>query len=1016
MRARFGPSGLVVGSAALVALVLTVTRPSPEGLVSFGVGDREVRAAPGAPAATVAVKHELRALKVFNRTLVRIRDSYVDPARIDPKKMLYAALDSVQYNIPEVLIEARPERDELTIVVNDKQERFTTADVDSPWRLSSKLKKIFGFIEGNMNPGADLADIEYAAVNGMLSTLDPHSVLLNPEMAREMEVSTRAKFGGLGIVVGMRDEKLTVLRPMPDTPASRAGLKANDHIYKIDNDLTENLTTDEAVERMRGKRGTRVVLMIKRAGSDAALRFELERAEISVPSVKWKNLDGVGYIKLTQFSDDTTALTAQAIKQLTKAGAKGFILDLRGNPGGLLDEAIKVSDLFVSDGTIVTTVGNGEREPRRAERSDGDVTAPVVVLVNENSASASEIVAGALKNLDRALIVGSTTFGKGSVQILYDNNDTSKLKLTIAQYLAPGDQSIQSIGITPDVELERMQVEPGGKDARRAVRLLPPSRSYRERDLKQHLDSSYAKEGPRPEISLSYLYTRPGRAERSAAANPEIEEEEELDADEIVVDFPITLARDLVKAGGTTRKAQLKHAHKVVEKRRAEEIKKVADELARLGVDWSPAPAGSARPTLEASFGFDGLAAGASVRAGSTLKLTGTVKNTGAAPAYRVHARVQSQDDFNDLELPFGRIEPGQSRSYTAELTLRATDLDRLSALDFELRDATGGKHRAASAKLRIEATDHPVFSYAHQLVDHGNQDGLVQPGERYTLRVTIKNSGKGAATKATATLRNASGVDLSLEKARQKLDAIKPGESKVVEFAFRTADKIPSDKVVVELVVYDRELGDSVSEKLEYPVRKPAAAPAAASGAVEAVTEAPIYEGAAVDSALIATAARGTVFKVTGRQGDWMRVALDEGRPGFIQAAAVKRTSRPPRLTGVTPRLQVTPPAIAVEVPSYEVTGASYTLRGTATDDTHVEDVYVFVSNPSARIDNRKVFYKSNRNGKNGVELPFAATIPLWPGSNLVTVVSRENGNVRAAHQLYLYRADGVQTAAKVP
>ncbi len=175
-------------------------------------------------------KHDLTALKILNMTLLRIKDRYVDPARVDPKKMFYSALDSVQFNIPEVLVEPDAARQKVKITVNDKPEVFEVDDVDSPWRLAEKLKKVFSFIESNMNAGADLAKVEYAAVNGMLNTLDPHSVLMDPEQARDMDVSTSGKFGGLGIVIRMIDRKLTVVRPMKNTPASRKGIKAGDHI------------------------------------------------------------------------------------------------------------------------------------------------------------------------------------------------------------------------------------------------------------------------------------------------------------------------------------------------------------------------------------------------------------------------------------------------------------------------------------------------------------------------------------------------------------------------------------------------------------------------------------------------------------------------------------------------------------------------------------------------------------------------------------------------------------------
>src|SRR5206468_8761885 len=263
-----------VAIAAASALVLTVVQRSPEGLIPITLESPAVRAAPGE---ATAAGHDLTALKIFNLTLVRVKERYVDPSRIDPKKMLYQALDSVQFNVPEVLVEPDLARNKLAVAVNDKREVFETDDVDSPWRLSAKLKRIFRFIETNMNGGADLARVEYAAVNGMLWTLDPHSMLMDPEQARDMDVSTSGKFGGLGIVIRMIDRKLTVVKPMKDTPAWRKGIKAGDHIVKINNEPTENLTSNEAVDRMRGDPKTGVTLWVERKNVKDVMRFDLVR-------------------------------------------------------------------------------------------------------------------------------------------------------------------------------------------------------------------------------------------------------------------------------------------------------------------------------------------------------------------------------------------------------------------------------------------------------------------------------------------------------------------------------------------------------------------------------------------------------------------------------------------------------------------------------------------------------------------------------------------------------------------
>jgi carboxyl-terminal processing protease len=316
MRSRLN-SALVVVAGSL-ALVLTVVRQSPEGVVSVGLDTQEVRAAPGEAR---NLRHDLSALKIFNLVLVRIKERYVDPARIDPRKMLYAALDSVQYNIPEVLVEPDASRNKVTVAVNDKKEIFDTEDVDSPWRLSAKLKRIFRFIETNMNAGGDLAKVEYAAVNGMLSTLDPHSVLMDPEAARDMDVQTSGKFGGLGIVIRMIEKKLTVIRPMKGTPAWKKGIKAGDHIVKINSELTEHLTSNEAVERMRGNPNTPVTLWITRKGVDQLMKFELTRDVIRMSQVESKLLDkGVGYIKVKQFSKGISSDVADSAEDAIGQG------------------------------------------------------------------------------------------------------------------------------------------------------------------------------------------------------------------------------------------------------------------------------------------------------------------------------------------------------------------------------------------------------------------------------------------------------------------------------------------------------------------------------------------------------------------------------------------------------------------------------------------------------------------------------------------------------------------------
>ncbi len=1009
---RLSRPWLIIGSAAIAALLLTITRPSPEGLIGLGVGNRVVRAAPGQPASEVGKKHNLAALDVVNSVLIKVQESYVDPSRIDPKEMLFAALDSVQFNIPEVLVEPDRANDSITIYVNDKRQTFSTSDIDSPWRLSKNLKRIFRFVEANMNPGADLAAVEYAAANGILETLDPHSVLLDPEAATEMRTSTGGGFAGLGIVIGMREKKLTVIRPMPDTPASKAGILARDHIVRINDELTENLTLTESVNRMRGKKGSKVTIYVKRDDKGPELRFDLARAHIRVASVQSKMLSkNVGYIKLKQFSSPTTKETEKALHDLVDKGAKSFVLDLRSNPGGLLDQAIRVSDLFVDSGTIVTTVGGSEREAHRASRAKTISRAPLAVLVNSNSASASEIVAGALKNLDRSIIIGDTSFGKGSVQILYDNDDSSTLKLTIAEYLTPGDLSIQGLGISPDVQLRRMFVPKKNTEATDYLRLLPPSKRYRESDLKASLVSDYAHKAASTNAALSFVY------ERQSTTPPEPDdpegEFEDEESDDIIEDFEIRFARDLISSiGKETRSQTLKGVQKALVAPRAAEEKRLHEKLAALGVDWTEAPADAATPQLKVEYS---LAGGTQVHAGDDVEVKGSITNTGTTPAYRAQARIRSEDmSFEDHEMLFGSIAPGETKTWSSHIKIRRSAPDRVSFLHFETTDASGQEFKESEIRLRITAAERPVFAYSHQIIDESNGDGLVQPGEKHKLRITVRNTGKGNAEDTVALLRNTSGDALKLEKARFDLDSLGPGESKVVEFVFAVAPSPGTKDIGVELQVYDAALGESVSEKLRYKLRSASAGPAKAGGNVRISRDAAVFEGASDTSAFIAQARKGTVFQVTGRQDDWVRVDLGQGRPGFVKRAMTQKSSGPAKLSGVDARMQVTPPNLALNIPSYETKASTYALSGTVTDDSKVEDVYVFVSNRDAKIDNRKVYYQSNRSSATASEMAFQADIPLWPGSNRITVVARESDGVRSAKTLYLYREESSATAAR--
>ncbi|MGA0563891.1 S41 family peptidase [Ancylobacter sp. VNQ12] len=334
------------------------------------------------------------------------------------------------------------------------------AAASDTYRQLNLFGDVFERVRADYVEKPDDAKLVEAAINGMLASLDPHSTYMDAKDFRDMQVQTRGQFGGLGIEVTMEDGLVKVVTPIDDTPAAKAGVLAGDLIIKLDDDEVKGLTLQQAVDKMRGAVATPIKLTILRKGSEKPLELTLTRDVINIKSVRSRVEDGdIGYIRITSFSEQTGESLKKAVEDLTKQigedKLKGFIIDLRNNPGGLLDQAIDVSDTFLDRGEIVSTRGRNADETERRNARPGDLAKgkPVIVLVNGGSASASEIVAGALQDHKRATILGSLSFGKGSVQTVIPVSGNAAIKLTTARYYTPSGRSIQAKGIQPDIEL-----------------------------------------------------------------------------------------------------------------------------------------------------------------------------------------------------------------------------------------------------------------------------------------------------------------------------------------------------------------------------------------------------------------------------------------------------------------------------------------------------------------------------------------------------------------------------------
>ncbi len=370
-------------------------------------------------------------------------------------------------------------------------ERSSQPAVSLPVEELRTFTEVFAKIKNDYVETVDDKTLLENAIRGMLSGLDPHSNYLDAEGYKELQVGTTGRFGGLGIEVGMEDGFVKVISPIDDTPAKRAGVMAGDLIVRLDDTPVKGLSLSDAVKVMRGKPGSEIVLTVVREGEDKPLKITITRDVIRVKSVKSRMLDDAfGYVRIASFQSKTGESLLEELKKLkeeAKDGLKGLVLDLRDNPGGVLNAAVEVSDAFLSEGLIVYTEGRNETSRMEFKATPDDVLdkAPIVILVNGGSASASEIVAGALQDHRRAIIMGSQTFGKGSVQTILPMNSSAALKLTTARYYTPEGRSIQAEGIVPHIKLERVQVSKVDTDFKRVT----------EADLSGHLIGDREAEG-----------------------------------------------------------------------------------------------------------------------------------------------------------------------------------------------------------------------------------------------------------------------------------------------------------------------------------------------------------------------------------------------------------------------------------------------------------------------------------------------------------------------------------------
>ena len=932
--------------------------------------------------------YDLTALRLVSKAVLLVKENYVDQKRIQPREMLVRALKGVEREVAEVLSQESPDQQQLTVQVGEQQQVFAIGDVDSLWDVIFKLREIFRFLDATLPTDSERPKVEYAAINGMLRTLDPHTILLNPDMYEEMKMSTQGEFGGLGIVISIRDGKLTVVAPIDGTPAHMAGIRRQDHIARIGEESTVNMGLEEAVKRLRGAPGTQVTIWVLRDKWQEPRKYVITRARIKIESVSSELLDGdVGYVRIKNFQRRTATDLDEHMQTMaakTKSGLKGLVLDLRDNPGGLLDQAIEVSDRFIASGTIVSTVGAGPRKDEKAHWSGTKSDLPIAVLVNGGSASASEIVSGAIKNDGRGVVIGEQTFGKGSVQVLYEFTKTA-LKLTVAQYLTPGDLSIQNIGITPDIEIQPMHID------KKDIDLYRDSIMMREEDLDKHLVDQHIRE-QKPDFTLRYLAAK-----------------EDDDPDAVAVrnaenafhsDFEIEFARKLLaKHGAAERSAILAKTGELIAHITAEQETNIIARLAELGVDWGigdKAPGGNAVARVISSTEGE---------AGTPIPVTIEVENTGTAPLYRLRATTKSKAyAFSDLEFVFGKLMPGKKRSWTVPFSTRKGVRSRMDEVDVSFAEQYG--RAPTPMKLRVKLRELPEPSFLMSAVyddSKGNADGLLQQNETIDLVVAVHNQGPGTCQSALVAIQNKSGKKLFIQQGRATLKDLAPGTTQYATLRFDVHAE-PDTELELQLSAFDAELGAVTSSILRPMVV--AAGPAAQrqKGYVIAKTPVSLLAAAQSQAPQIATLSPGQAAPVLGKSGDFVRVQVDKKLAVFAPSASVKiRPAAKALRKKAGPQLnyELRPPELHVDP----------ALIGSATDAERIEvhgtvDSTLPLRDLIAFVNGDKVHYAAFGH-KPAKAQAFKFFVDLKEGPNLIQIAARVDDALEGRVDLVVHREE---------
>ncbi len=960
--------------------------------------------------------YDFAKLPLLKITLRLLRSQYIDPTQLKARPMLQKALDQWALKVDSLMFELDPQFQSVTVTLKKRQKTFKLETFFDLFDVWIALQPIASFVKKYYRGPISFSQMESAIISGALSTLDKQTTLTISSNMSFSNFIPKKIHGRIGAILTFYKKKLIIIKVLPDSPAFLCGMKKGDWLLRIQNEkVTPKKKISYWLRKIIGLRGTRVVIHYMRQGFLKPKRVVLIRALVKQPNVTSFLLPGqIGYIRLNQFLDDAYLDIREHLGRLRRLNGNsllGLIFDLRNNPGGQVLQAVSIASLFLDKGEIVTYAGaNIKRKTYNVKGTQQEEAYPLIILVNGHSASAAELLAGALQRHNRALIVGRQTYGKGTVQIISSLPSANIIyRMTIAQYMLPGEVSIQAIGIQPDIELHPVKIDKNNiiyystrlndieRRRRRWPRFLQQNLNaqhhakYSLDYLTKHLPQKYFGYTPYPiNFVKNFLFTT-----KKKRVSPQ---DWIFQQPPLIDDFEVWFARYLlVHSRSSRRKILLKQISPFIKRIQQHERRRIIKALKKLGIDWRPTSRLHASPNI--SFQAHILEK-LPLRAGEKFTLKLTVKNEGNIPVHRLRILLLTPDDsFSHHEFLFGLIPPHQQRSLQRKFIIPQEKLGRSITFTLKLIAQNLPKSLQKELPLSWKSAFHPRFAIAYQILDpipQGNNDGRLQPGEHAFLRLTLENRSRHPTTSTHVYFQ------LKNNLIRQKLRPLKsfaPQQRKSFLFPLHIDDKAKFGPASLKLTLVDLQTQINFHHTFPLKILPPFI------GKMKSLSQnitlqhaTPLYQAPDLKSHQIALASQGIRLKILRQFLSFFQVQLPQKLFGtFLQTPPHPNVAWIPQKKGTTTHSPPTkripqilwdfePPEFIIknkELPlksSQQKFQLTFTLRS----KNPIEELYVIAGK-------RKVFYRALQwqTLRHPKTLTFHVWLSLRRGAHPVSIVA---------------------------